>query len=91
MTKNVLLPIPLVKQIIELLGYWDISKYDRTIIDWHGDILLALNLKMQKLELRDAYSKIIAADNEDSLHDARINYLVEKKQLNDMSAQHRTV
>jgi len=86
MGKNVLIPIPLVKQIIELLGYWDISKYDQAIRDYYGDILLSLNVKLQKLELRDAYSKIIVADNEDSRNDARISYLWQRARLKDMSA-----
>jgi len=84
MGKNVLIPIPLVKQIIELLGYWDISKYDRAIRDDHSDVLLSLNLKLQKLELRDAYAKIITADNEGSRHDARINYLWQKNRISDL-------
>jgi len=85
MGKNVLIPIPLVKQLIELLGYWDISKYDRIIRDDYDDILLSLNLKLQKLELRDAYAKIITADNEDSRNDARINYLWHKNHLHDLA------
>jgi hypothetical protein len=30
---------------------------------------------MQKIELRDAYSKILYADNQDDRDDARIDYL----------------
>ena len=86
MGKNVLIPIPLVKRIIELLGYWDISSYDRAIRDDYGDVLLSLNVKLQKLELRDAYAKIIVADNVDSRFDARIGYLWQKSRLKDMSA-----
>ena len=84
MGKSVLIPISLVKQIIELLGHWDISGYDRTVRDDYGDILNSLNVKLQKLELRDAYAKIIAADNQDDRHDARINYLWHKSRLNDL-------
>jgi hypothetical protein len=89
MAKNVLLPIPLVKQIIELLGCWDISNYDRAIRDAYCDIVQSLDVKMRKLELHDAYSKIIAAGNEVSRHDARINYLWQKALLSDMSADNR--
>jgi len=91
MGKSVLIPISLVKQIIELLGHWDISRYDRTVRDDYGDILNSLNVKLQKLELRDAYAKIITADNQDDRHDARINYLLHKAQLNNMSADDYTV
>jgi len=81
---NVLIPIPLVKQVIDLLGYWDISKYDYSIRDDYWEILKSLNIKMQKLELRDAYAKMINAENEDRRHDARIEYLWLKNRLNDL-------
>ena len=84
MTKNVLISVSLVRQIVDLLVHWDVSRYDRAIHDEYDDILLSLNVKLQKLELRDAYSKIVAADNEDSRHDARINYLWHKSRLNDL-------
>jgi hypothetical protein len=42
--KSVLIPIPLVRQIIELLGYWDISKYDHVIRDDYREALLLLNI-----------------------------------------------
>jgi hypothetical protein len=83
-TKSVLIPVPLVKQIIELLDYWDISKYDRAIRDDRRDVLRELNVKLHKLELRDAYSKMVNADNEDRRHDARMEYLCLKNRLNDL-------
>jgi len=86
MKKNVLIPIPLVKRIIELLEYWDVSKDDRAVRDDRNDVLQSLIVKMRKIELRDAYAEIIAADNEDSRHDARVSYLMQKNQLNDFSA-----
>jgi hypothetical protein len=85
-TKSVLIPVPLVKNIIELLGCWDISNYDRVIRDNHSDVLHLLNIKMQKLELRCAYSKIVAADNEDRRHDARMEYLLHKKHIDNLSS-----
>jgi hypothetical protein len=86
MEKNVLIPIPLVKRIVELLGYWDVSMHDCAIRDECSEIMQALDLKMRKLELRDAYSKMINAGNENSRHEARINYLWLKSRLNDISA-----
>jgi len=86
MEKNVLIPIPLVKQIIELLEHWDTFSYDSAIRDMHGDVLLSLNVKLQKLELRDAYAKMVAADNEDSRLGARTDYLWLKGRLNDLLA-----
>jgi hypothetical protein len=82
--KSVLIPIPLVKQVVELLGYWDISKYDLVIRDGYREVLLSLNIKMQKIECRAAYAKIIKANDESSRHDARIEYLWHKNRLNDL-------
>ena len=56
MAKNVLLPLDLVSRLIELLGYWDTSGYDCAIRDEYDCVLRLLNLKLQKLELRAAYS-----------------------------------
>ena len=81
MEKKVLIPLPLLLRIIELLEYWDISEYNRAIREEYDDVQQSLAVKMQKLELRDAYAKIIAADNEDSRHDARIDYLWKKSRL----------
>jgi len=86
MSKSILVPIPLVKRIIELLGYWDTSNYDYFIHCERCDILHALDLKLQKLDLRDTYVKIITADSEDSRDDARINYLRQRAKLNNLIA-----
>lgn len=86
MGKSVLIPIPLLKRIVELLGYWDTSNYDCVINDERCEILHALDVKLQKLDLRDAYAKIVTAGDEGSRHDARISYLTQKSCLNGMSA-----
>jgi hypothetical protein len=83
-TKSVLIPVALVEQIIELFDYWDISKYDRAIRDDRRDVLQQLNVKLHKLELRDAYSKMVNADNEDRRHETRMEYLWLKNRLNDL-------
>jgi len=79
--KNVLIPLPLLERITELLGYWDTSKYDRAVRDDYEDILRELNAKMLKLELREAYSKIIRAKDEDARHSARMDYLWQKNYI----------
>ena len=78
MEKNVLIPLPLMKQIIELLEYWDVSRYDPAIRDDYANVMQALNLKMQKIELRGIYSKLLSTDNEDARHNARMEYLWHK-------------
>ena len=86
MEKSVLIPIPFIRQIIELLEYWDITDYDRAVRDGYWDILQGLNVKLQKLEVRGAYAKIIAARGDDEIHNARMEYLWQKKRLNDIAA-----
>ena len=70
-----MIPQTLLVRIIELLGYWDTSGYDRAVCDDYDRILLELNTKIQKLELREAYTRIIQAKDEDARHLARIEYL----------------
>jgi hypothetical protein len=79
-----MIPIPTLKRIIELLEYWDVSGYDQSIRVDHDDVLRDLNFKLEKLDLRNAYTKIIVADNDDDRDDARINYLRRKRLLNDL-------
>jgi hypothetical protein len=79
-----MIPIPTLKRIIELLEYWDVSRYDQSIRVDHDDVLRDLNFKLEKLDLRNAYTRVIVADNEDDRDDARINYLRRKRLLNDL-------
>ena len=81
MSKNIMIPLPLLGRIVELLEYWDVSKYDRVIQDDYCDVLRELMVKMQKIELRDAYANIINAKNSDDRDWARIHYLQLKRQL----------
>ena len=75
MSKNILIPMTLFMELIELLEYWDISNYDTVIQDNYRHVFSALNLKLHKMELRDAYSKIVAAKNSGERDWARIEYL----------------
>ena len=79
MSKNVLIPRAYLGKIVELLECTDISClhnfYD------YIDILHGLKVKMQKLELRESYAKVIQAGDPDSRHDARIEYLWQKSQI----------
>ena len=79
MSKNVLIPRSTLEGIIEMMESLDIARlpncYD------YIDILRELKVKVQKLELREAYSGIIRADGNDSRHDARIEYLRKKSQV----------
>ena len=84
MSNNVMIPMPLLRGIVNLLDYWDISKYDRAIQDDYRDILRELMVKMQKIELRVAYAKIISAKSPDQRDLARIQYLQLRNQVGDV-------
>ena len=79
--KNVQIPIDLFHQIIDLLGYWDTSKYDISIQDDYNYIVDELNKKRQKMELREQYKNVVNAASEDDRDMARIEYLKQKNQL----------
>ena len=83
MGKNVMIPLSLMNRIIDLLGYWYVSKYDVTIQLEHYDTLRALKCKKYRLGLRDGYAKIIRAKDDDTRDEARINYLQQKCWLRD--------
>jgi hypothetical protein len=81
MSKNVEIPLPLLKSLITLLEYWDTSLFDRSVREDYWDALWALKLKLLKLDLRDAYARIVKAPDDDARHIARIDYLQLKNQL----------
>jgi len=83
MAKNVMIPIFLLDSIIEFLVELDLSEYHELRYEY-CEILWALRLKKQRLGLRQAYAKIISADNQDDRDDARIDYLRQRKRLDDI-------
>jgi len=83
MGNTVTIPLPLLKSLVALLEYWDVSLFDRAVRDDYWDALWALKMKLLKLEMRDAYSMIVKAPDEDARHRARIEYLRLKNQLVD--------
>jgi hypothetical protein len=83
MSKNVMIPLSLMERTIELLGYLQPTTYNDLRYE-HCDVLEELLMKKQKIELREAYAKIVSAKNEEDRHDARIEYLRQKRFLKDM-------
>jgi hypothetical protein len=83
MSKNVMIPLSLMERTIELLGYLQPTPYNDLRYE-HCDVLEELLIKKKKLELREAYAKIVSAKNEEDRHDARIEYLRQKRFLKDM-------
>ena len=83
MSNNVLIPLALFVRVIELFEHWDIPERHDLRYEY-CDVLRALKLKIQRLELRDAYSKIISANNDDARHEARVEYLRQRRYLGDV-------
>jgi len=79
--KNVLMPLDLMKKIVDLLGYWDLSSYDDVIIAEYDFVMAALMKKQQSLDLRQAYSHMLFAKDDSSRDDARVQYLHQKNRL----------
>jgi len=80
-TMNVKIPLPLLFQILYLLECIDIDEYDHSIRNDYDNVFFALNKKKESLELREAYSKIIRAKDDDSRHFARLQYLEKSRSL----------
>jgi len=87
MGKNVEIPLALLKSLITLLEYWDVSLFDRSVRDDYWDALWFLKLKLLKLDLRDAYSRIVKAPDDNARHNARIEYLQLKNQFDAVVAE----
>jgi hypothetical protein len=79
---NVKIPMLLLSQMIGLLEHWDLTGYDAAIKHDFNTVYFALLSKMQSIELREAYAKIIYAKDDDARDAARIEYL-RRKQLRD--------
>lgn len=79
MSKNVMIPLVLLEQILDLLEQWDVSESELQLrCDYHN-VLDQLIWKTQKIKLREAYTKILAADCQDDRDWARIEYLKQKR------------
>ncbi len=62
--KNVMIPLSLLNSMIEFLDELDLSEYHE--LRWeYCEILWALKIKKQKLELRGSYADIISASSQD--------------------------
>ena len=83
MDRNVKIPMSLLSQTIDLLEHWDLDGYDPAILCDYDAVYMAFLKKRQSLDLRDAYSKIIFAQDEDARFEARMRYLQQKRDIAD--------
>jgi hypothetical protein len=82
MSKNITIPLSLFYKIIDCLDCWDASDFDPLLRHTYIDVIFALDKKRQSIELRHAYAKIINADDDVNRHHARMQYLLQKRELN---------
>jgi hypothetical protein len=75
-----MIPLSLLNRIVDFLVCLDLPEHNDLRFE-HGEILWALRAKKDKLELRDAYSGIIASVGSDDRDLARIEYLRLKRQM----------
>jgi len=84
MSKNINIPFLLFSKITNLLDNMDISDIPPYLRPDYADILFALMKKQHSIELRNAYAKIITADSDVDRHDARMQYLLLKREKYDI-------
>ena len=65
--------------IIVFLEYWNVSDLDPGIQHEYQLILSALHKKRDLLDLRNSYSNIIHADDDDKRFSVRMDYLQHKR------------
>jgi len=80
---NVKIPVILLLETINLLESIDFDAYDYATKEDLEHILFSLRKKKEALALREAYSKIVYAKDDDSRHSARMQYLQQKRELNE--------
>jgi hypothetical protein len=73
--KNILIPFDLLLNTLDLLCFFDASSYDSSIQHEYYDVIRAISNKLQKIELRSAYSNILSAKDEKDRLFAQMNYL----------------
>ena len=81
MSKNVMVPLSLFERIIELTDDLRDSSYGYCLCTKYGDVLKGLAVKMQKLELQNAYTRMISAQNWEVRLRARLEYRRQRRQL----------
>jgi hypothetical protein len=87
MNGNVMIKLSLLERIFELLDGLDTSRYGYNYCCEYDEVFQELNLKMQKLELRKAYARIIAAEDDEVRAEARSEYLRQKRRMGKVGAE----
>jgi len=81
MSNKISIPHSLLERVIDLLDGLDDSSYGYNFCREYAEILRTLKMKMNKIELRRAYARIVLADDDDARLSARIEFLRRKQLL----------
>jgi predicted mannosyl-3-phosphoglycerate phosphatase (HAD superfamily) len=83
---NVKISLDLFNQTLDLLDNLNphtVSNCDKAVISDYEAVLSAFHKKRAALDLRQAYSDIVFAKDEEQRFNARMRYLRQKRQIND--------
>jgi hypothetical protein len=78
-TKKVQIPVETLHKMIVFMECCDISGCEPDFQKLYRDIFTVLIDKRDSMELRDAYTKVVFAKDEDARKEARIAYLEQKE------------
>jgi hypothetical protein len=79
--KNIQIPLEVFKNMIKFMEYCDIRDCTPELQQLYRSIFSVLIAKQDSMDLRDAYAKVVFAEDDKQRKDARIAYL-EQKELN---------
>ena len=79
MNNNVMIPIDLFNNTLDLLESFDIDDLDYPVSCLYDLVLSEFHKKQQALHLRHSYARIIFAKDGDQRFDARLRYLQQKR------------
>ena len=85
--KNIQIPYLTFKRLLEALEQIDLLNLDEILQNDLRDILDVLRAKQTSIDTRNAYSELIkshSSENEEDLHEARIEYLKKRGPLSDI-------
>lgn len=81
---NIQIPYILFERVLEVLGQIDASEYTEDFQCLYNRVLAELRDKQLRIELRDAYGRLAAANktgDEDAQIEARIEYLKQRNTI----------
>ena len=84
--KNVMIPLSLMNDIIELIfGHFDSLTCNDSVFQLYQSVTDSLIEKSKRIKLRDSYANLIFAKDEHERFDARLEYLKRKDSLKNYS------